>query len=102
MSDTITLSRGPTTVTLPIPERLRADRDGTELEFRFLTSAEKESLATFFKETARGTLETWTYTDPSGTEHAARFAEPALVFVQFAGDDWDVSAKITWLDGGAQ
>ncbi len=122
MKPTVTFTRGPTSVTVPAPARLTrtavraAQAKGrtaggetfayelggavheAELEFRSLKSAEKDSLAAFFKDTALGMLETWTYTDPAGGERTARFAEPALVFVQFARNVWDVSMRLE-LDG---
>ena len=73
---------------LPSPQ---AESPATELEFQSLTNAEKDSLASFFKDTARGMREPWIYTDSTGRESTVRFAEPALVFVQRARDAWDVS-----------
>ena len=58
------------------------------------TSAEKNALAAFFKTAADGMRETWTYIDPSGAGFQARFAEPALVFVKFARNVWDVSLRL--------
>jgi len=119
---TVIFKKDATTVTVPAPARavrnaarlaqargrtagdevFAYDLGGTvheaELEFRSLTSAERDALAAFFKDTARGMLETWTYTDPGGTERTARFAEPALVFVQFARNVWDCSVRLE-LDG---
>ncbi|MHC5056713.1 MAG: hypothetical protein ACYTKD_18660 [Planctomycetota bacterium] len=122
MRPTVTFTKGATSVTVPAPARLvrnavsRAQAKGrtaggetfaydlgsevhdAELEFRSLTSAEKDSLAAFFKGTALGMRETWTYTDPAGGARTARFAEPALVFVQFARNVWDCSMRLE-LDG---
>ena len=122
MRPTVTFTKGATSVTLPAPARLartavrRAQAKGrtaggdafaydlgparheAELEFRSLTNAEKPALAAFFEDAARGMLETWTYTDPAGAARTARFAEPALVFVQFARNVWDVSLRLE-LDG---
>jgi len=122
MRPTVTFTKGETSVTVPAPARMVGnaarmaqakgrtsggdvfayDLGGTvheaEIEFRSLTSAEKDALATFFKDTARGMLETWTYTDPAGGGRTARFAEPALVFVQFARNVWDCSLRLE-LDG---
>ncbi len=122
MRPTVTFTKGATSLVVPAPARLvrnaarlaqakgrtaggevfAYDLGGTvheaELEFRSLTSAEKEALAAFFKDTARGMLETWTYTDPAGAERSARFAEAALVFVQFARNVWDCSLRLE-LDG---
>lgn len=118
MKPTVTLTRDSTSVTLPAPARfaraslrcgqaaartaggeifayeLGPESYAAELEFQSLTNAEKDSLASFFKDTARGMLETWTYTDPAGGEITARFADPALVFVQFARNVWDVSLRL--------
>ena len=122
MKPTVTLAKDATSVTVPAPARvsraltrcgqasgrtaggetyayeLGATIHEAELEFRSLTSAEKDSLASFFESTARGMLEMWTYTDPAGGEHAARFAEPAIVFVQFARNVWDVSVRLELAD----
>lgn len=122
MRPTVTFTKGVTSVTVPAPARLvrnvarlaqakgrtaggevfAHDLGGTvyeaELEFRSLTSVEKDALAAFFKDTARGMLETWTYTDPAGGQRTARFTEAALVFVQFARNVWDCSLRLE-LDG---
>jgi hypothetical protein len=119
---TVTFTKGAASVTVTAPARLvrtavrRAQGRGrtaggevfaydlgsesyeAALEFRSLTSAQKDSLAAFFKDAAGGMLETWTYTDPAGGERTARFAEPALVFVQFARNVWDCSMRLE-LDG---
>jgi hypothetical protein len=73
---------------------LGSDVYEAELEFQSLTEDQKASLASFFKDDASGMQETFTYTDPAGSACQARFADPALVFVQFARDVWDVSLKL--------
>ncbi len=122
MKPTVTFTKGATSVTVTAPARhartavrraqgkgrtaggetfaydLGSESHEAALEFRSLTSAEKDSLAAFFKDAAGGMLETWTYTDPAGGERTARFAEPALVFVQFARNVWDCSMHLE-LDG---
>ena len=47
------------------------------------------------KDTARGMLEMWEYTDINGVTRRVRFNEPALVFVQFARNVWDASTALT-------
>ncbi len=118
MRPTVTLAKDSTSVTLPAPVRvarasfdsgqahgrtaggdtfvydLGADRHEAEIEFHSLTNAEKEGLASFFKDATGGMSATWQYTDPAGTEFQARFAEPALVFVKFARNVWDVSLRL--------
>jgi len=76
------------TVSLPDPfQRTRKDPD-MELEFRNLSSEDKDALATFFKDSAKGMLKCWDYEDNNGIRRV-RFNEPALVFVQHAADSWD-------------
>jgi len=65
-----------------------------ELEFRSLTTAQRDSLAEFFEETAHGMQEAWQYIDPWGRVATARFAEPALSFTQFAANVWDVTLRL--------
>ncbi len=117
MRPTVTLTKDSTTVTLPGPARFGRTSLGcgqargrtaggetyvyelgpevyeAEIEFHSLTGAEKEGLASFFKDTALGMQESFTYTDSAGREFAARFIEPVLVFVQFARNVWDVSVR---------
>ena len=118
MRPTVTLTKDGTSVTLPAPVRfgrtsvrkgqargrtaggetfvyeLGPEVHEAELEFHSLTGAEKDSLASFFKETVLGMRESFTYTDPGGTGCEVRFAEPELVFVQYARDVWDCSMRM--------
>lgn len=118
MRPTVTLKKDSTSVALPAPARvvrtsfdsgqahgrtaggetfvyeLGTDRHEAELEFHSLTDAERDGLASFFKDATDGMSATWQYTDPAGGEFQARFAEPALVFVKFARNVWDVSIRL--------
>ena len=118
MRPTVILKKDSTSLTLPAPARmgrsilkkgqargrtaggetfvydLGPDVFEAEVEFHSLTGEEKDALASFFKDTAGGMGGTWTYTDPAGGELQARFAGPALVFVKFARNVWDVSLRL--------
>jgi hypothetical protein len=115
---TVTLSKDGSSVVVPAPARalrsslsagqargrtaggetfvygLGTERFEAELEFRSLTAAQKEALADFFANAADGMRELFTYTGPSGTAYQARFAEPSLVFVEYARDVWDCSTRL--------
>jgi hypothetical protein len=114
MANTITLTKGQTSVTLPGPppgwravvERqqvLGRSMDGTvhvydhggssfpaRVPVRLLSDAQKAELESFFRETAAGMRESFTYTDAGGADYAARFVEPGLAFAKGAEDLWDV------------
>ena len=118
MRPTVTLKKDSTSVALPAPVRvvrtsfdsgqahgrtaggetfvyeLGTDRHEAEIEFHSLTNAEKDGLASFFKDATDGLSATWQYTGPAGGEFQARFAEPALVFIKFARNVWDVSLRL--------
>jgi len=118
MNAVVTLSKGGSSVSLPAPARiagaaasagqamgrtaggevyaydLGTPRREAELEFRSLTSAEKEALAGFFEDDASGMQETWTYTHADGTVYTARFVQDSLTFVQFAHNVWDVTVRL--------
>lgn len=80
-------------VHLPDPFKTMRDGDEVELAFRSLTTKQKDALAKFFKDDARGMLESWGYEDSNGTR-CARFNEAALVFVQHSANAWDVSPRL--------
>lgn len=65
-----------------------------ELEFRLLTESQRDALAHFFEDVAEGMRKTWRYIHTDGREYTARFAEPALSFVQFAANVWDVRLRL--------
>ena len=65
-----------------------------ELHFESLSQSEKEALAAFFKDTAEGCLQTFTYSDSNGTARTARFLEPRLEFTKVAPSVWDVRFRL--------
>ena len=114
----ISLALGETTVTLPDPSPgypVRAhkyqvvgrtaggaiyvydkgiERFEVELPFESLTDAEKTALSDFFDDTAKASLNTFTYTDSGGNEFTARFLDPHLAFIKVSGNVWDVRLRL--------
>ena len=82
------------TVELPMPSSSSAGDGAVDMVLRGLSTAQKDALAAFFKDDARGMSETWIYTDAEGAERQMRFDEAALVFVQFGQNQWDVSVRL--------
>ena len=81
-----------------LPDTSKTSRTGDgheeiELEFRGLTTADKDLLAKFFKDDARGMVETFGYEDHNGTTRV-RFNEAALVFAQYAVNSWDTTIRL--------
>jgi len=115
--DTVTLAKDATSITLPAPvtSRVRASKKyqamgktetGTvyvyssnvsnyevELGFEGLTDSEKDDLVSFFEDTV-GITETFTYTDPGGTTHTARFIEPTLSLEKVSDNYWNVEFPV--------
>ena len=118
MRSYVTFSKNGASVTLPAPARfghsylslgqaagrtaggqlfvydLGATARRAELEFRSLTTAQRDSLAEFFEEVVHGMREPWQYTDPWGRVATVRFAEPELSFTQFAANVWDITLRL--------
>lgn len=98
MRPTVDFIRDDVTVTVNAPFATRRN-GGAELEFRGLSSTERESLATFFKEQACGRQFVFTYKDERGVSYSSRFVDGHLVFVQFSRNAWDCTLS---LDLGAK
>ena len=115
---TVTFAKGAESVTLPAPEpgsRMRlvkhqglgltaggtryaydkgVTRYEADLDFRSLTTAQKESLVNFFDTEIEGAKETFTYTDSESTAYTARLLTSALMVVKVAAGVWDVVATL--------
>lgn len=118
MANTITLTKGGTSITLPGPppgwhavvarrQVLGRSMDGTvhvydhggssfpaRVPVRLLSDAQKAELESFFRETVEGMRESFTYTDAGGADYTARFVEARLAFTKDAEDLWDVELPL--------
>ena len=118
MANTITLTQGQDSVTLPAPppgwralveqrQVMARSMDGTvhvydhgvgtfpaRVPLRLLSDAQKTALESFFRSTVEGMSESFTYTDAGGSEYTARFIEPRLAFAKTANDLWNVELPL--------
>jgi hypothetical protein len=65
-----------------------------ELAFKSLSDQQKSDLASFFANEANGVMNTFTYIDPAGVEHTARFLLSALDFRRLAPSLWSVTLTL--------
>ena len=70
------------------------DRYEADLDFRSLTTSEKDDLQSFFHSTVDGSGTTFTYTDADGSTYTARFLNPTLEFTKTYGDVYDISLSL--------
>jgi len=64
------------------------------LAFESLSDAEKDSLITFFHESANGVMNSFAYTDSAGASFTARFASAEIALRKVAQNVWDVSFEL--------
>lgn len=80
-------------VELPDPfQRKRVDPD-VELEFRSLTTEQKDQLSAFFKADVRGMAISFGYEDSRGVK-IVRFNEATICFVERTVNAWDVTLRL--------
>ena len=116
----ITFTRGSVTVLLPAPSaplncdsKLQvlgrtaggityyydkgAEIQATEMSLNGLTSADKDALTTFFRTTANGIMNTFTFTDSAGTARTVKFLAPELNFEKSPANAWRVKFNLALL-----
>lgn len=65
------------------------------LQLADLTNAQKLALETYFTDTAKGPLNTFTYVHSDGTSYSScRFADTELQFKRVNGKVWDVTVRL--------
>ena len=118
MASTCTFTHGATVVTLPGPQPGASMREvkaqglgltagGTryaydkgvsryeaDLDFRSLSTAQKEALQSFFHTNVAGVSDNFTYVDTAANSFNSRLLDPTLEFRQIARGIWDVAIKL--------